>query len=205
MEFTTKTISSNPSLAPLVHLLHDIHKYADQFGINSHHPDKDCLGTFFPNFDVVELDDCIDIYGELAGVSKNNISIEVNGPMSLSVSGWVQRSYDPMHSMPDKFTTATATGERGTEEPATAIQNQELAADDKPTQVCHVQESAQEREKKKANFLMRERNVGKFSRTFALPASIEPGNVSAHLDGGILHIRLSKDNVARQERRIEVS
>jgi HSP20 family protein len=52
-------------------------------------------------------------------------------------------------------------------------------------------------------FHLRERATGRFSRSFSLPTSVNPENVEARFDGGVLRIDLPKEERART-RRVEV-
>src|ERR1700692_1394249 len=49
-----------------------------------------------------------------------------------------------------------------------------------------------EREEKEENFRRVERQYGSFTRSFTLPSSVDPGQVSAHCDKGVLKINLAK-------------
>jgi HSP20 family protein len=49
-----------------------------------------------------------------------------------------------------------------------------------------------EKEEKEENFRRVERQYGRFTRSFTLPSSVDPGQVSAHCDKGVLKINLAK-------------
>ena len=49
-----------------------------------------------------------------------------------------------------------------------------------------------EKEEKEDNFRRVERQYGSFTRSFTLPSSVDPGQVSAHCDKGVLKIDLAK-------------
>src|SRR5213082_3980120 len=49
-----------------------------------------------------------------------------------------------------------------------------------------------EKEEKEENFRRVERQYGSFTRSFALPNSVDPGQVTAHYDKGVLKIKLAK-------------
>ena len=49
-----------------------------------------------------------------------------------------------------------------------------------------------EKEEKEENFRRVERQYGSFTRSFTLPSSVDPGQVSAHCDKGVLKINLAK-------------
>src|SRR6266516_3561450 len=54
-----------------------------------------------------------------------------------------------------------------------------------------------EKEEKEENFRRVERQYGSFTRSFTLPSSVDPGQVSADYDKGVLKIRLAKKAEAK--------
>src|SRR6266852_4056341 len=54
-----------------------------------------------------------------------------------------------------------------------------------------------EKEEKEENFRRVERQYGEFTRSFTLPSSVDPGQVTAHYDKGILKINLAKKAEAK--------
>jgi HSP20 family protein len=54
-----------------------------------------------------------------------------------------------------------------------------------------------EKEEKEENFCRIERQYGNFTRSFTLPSSVDPGQVSAHYDKGVLKINLAKKAEAK--------
>jgi HSP20 family protein len=50
-----------------------------------------------------------------------------------------------------------------------------------------------EKEEKEENFCGVERQYGSFTRSFTLPSSVDPGQVSAHYDRGVPNINLGKN------------
>ena len=61
-----------------------------------------------------------------------------------------------------------------------------------------------EKEEKEENFRRVERQYGSFTRSFTLPSSVDPGQVTAHYDKGVLKIRLAKRTEAKP-RQIKVN
>jgi HSP20 family protein len=61
-----------------------------------------------------------------------------------------------------------------------------------------------EKEEKEENFRRVERQYGEFTRSFTLPSSVDPGQVSAHYDKGVLKINLAKKAEAKPK-QIEVT
>jgi len=54
-----------------------------------------------------------------------------------------------------------------------------------------------EKEEKEENFRRIERQYGSFTRSFTLPNSVDPGQVSAHYDKGVLKISFAKKAEAK--------
>ncbi len=54
-----------------------------------------------------------------------------------------------------------------------------------------------EKEEKEENYRRVERQYGEFTRSFTLPSSVDPGQVSAHYDKGLLKINLAKKAEAK--------
>ena len=54
-----------------------------------------------------------------------------------------------------------------------------------------------EKEEKEENFCRVERQYGSFTRSFTLPSSVDPAQVSAHCDKGVLKISLAKKAEAK--------
>ena len=54
-----------------------------------------------------------------------------------------------------------------------------------------------EKDEKEENFRRIERQYGSFTRSFTLPHSVDPGQVTAHYDKGVLKINLTKKAEAK--------
>jgi HSP20 family protein len=54
-----------------------------------------------------------------------------------------------------------------------------------------------EKEEKEENFRRVERQYGEFTRSFTLPSSVDPGQVNANYDNGVLKIALAKKAEAK--------
>jgi HSP20 family protein len=54
-----------------------------------------------------------------------------------------------------------------------------------------------EKEEREENYRRVERQYGSFTRSFTLPNSVDPGQVSAHYDKGVLKINLAKKAEAK--------
>jgi HSP20 family protein len=56
-----------------------------------------------------------------------------------------------------------------------------------------------EKEEKEENFRRVERQYGEFTRSFTLPSAVDPGQVTAHYDKGVLKINLAKKAEAEHQ------
>jgi HSP20 family protein len=61
-----------------------------------------------------------------------------------------------------------------------------------------------EKEKKEGTYRVFERSYGAFERSFVLPRSVDPNNIKADFEDGVLKIHLPKTEKA-QGRRVEIS
>lgn len=66
-------------------------------------------------------------------------------------------------------------------------------------------ERKDERDEKSRNYRMMERSYGRFSRSLSLPFDVDPKNVTATFDKGVLHIAIRKpENVTSKSAKIPV-
>lgn len=54
-----------------------------------------------------------------------------------------------------------------------------------------------EKDEKEENYRRIERQYGSFTRSFTLPSSVDPSQVSAHYDKGVLKVNLAKKSEAK--------
>ncbi|PHH89450.1 hypothetical protein CDD83_6036 [Cordyceps sp. RAO-2017] len=180
------SVTSNPSVAHLVHLLQGINKYVHELGgLNDkqghRHPEA-AHGTFYPKFDVRELKDAFELYGELAGVQKKDIIIEFSEPQTLVVRGFIERCYSTA-----KPAEQTAPGSSAT--PSTKDTDQGKQT---PLTTAEKIPSPGARERDRARYWASERSIGEFSRIFIFPERVQQSGVTALLDGGILRVHIPK-------------
>lgn len=93
--------------------------------------------------------------------------------------------------------TLTITAERREEAPAAPQQQQGQAAPDQQGQKAQKPEQ-------KGEYLLRERRIERFVRSFTLPPEVDEQNVQAKLENGVLKITLNKRPESKPK-RIEVS
>jgi HSP20 family protein len=65
------------------------------------------------------------------------------------------------------------------------------------TLTVHGERKIEKKEEKEENFRRIERQYGSFTRSFTLPSSVDPAQVSAHYDKGVLKIKLAKKAEAK--------
>ncbi|SZE99763.1 unnamed protein product [Blumeria hordei] len=130
------------------------------------------IGTFTPKFDVKELGDAYELYGELPGIEQKDVEIEFTDSSTITIKGSIERSYNKVEPSSDKSDSG--------------FQNQM-----KNTQSKNVEK-----------FWVMERNVGEFSRTFSFPARVDQDSVKAFMKDGVLSVRIpkSKEHESRKIR-----
>lgn len=65
-------------------------------------------------------------------------------------------------------------------------------------------EREQEREAKRRDYHLIERTIGVFQRTLRLPFPVDPGQVQARMDNGVLTISIPKNESRQRSHRVEV-
>jgi HSP20 family molecular chaperone IbpA len=196
--FPRTFISSDPSFHPLFRLLDDFDTYrdttTDQRG--HHRRGGNIMKSFTPKFDVKELPEAYELYGELPGVEQKNVEIEFTDSQTLIVRGRTERTYTsgtPPAGFVEGSKSAGAIEQDKSHQPSV-----EDEADDKrgdksktssETQVTKKQEEHAEPDEK---IWVSERSVGEFSRSFTFPVRVDSDNVQASMKDGILSIKVPK-------------
>jgi len=95
MEYIPPALASNPSFTPLFRLLDDFEHYSRRHGIDTSllHPRHCHDRPFAPRFDLRGLAAVFELDGELPGVRREDLTVEVAGPRTLVVRGSVRRPY----------------------------------------------------------------------------------------------------------------
>jgi HSP20 family molecular chaperone IbpA len=181
--------------------------------------------AFHPRFDVRETEDAYELHGELPGLARENITIEFPEHQTIVISGTVERNYasgssknsDVSHEEPTSPEVETET-ETATEKPR-RNSHQATVEDDpedentpassrpsspwtdvaKPAAPAAAEETTQtpaQTPKDQSKYWLRERSIGRFSRTITFPARIDEDNAAAVLKNGILSITVPKAKVS---------
>ena len=181
--------STDPNFTTLFRLLDDFDSYSREVQSEEKKqgppPRHGRYGRgLYPKFDIRETKEAYELYGELPGIDRKDVHIELSDTNQLLIRGHAERGYDS----PKK---GGASGES--------------KEDDAKTK-----EKEKESEKKDdggsgtIRFLQKERQVGNFAREFAFPGPLSEFDISANLENGILKVVAPKAKPTTG-RRIEIS
>jgi HSP20 family molecular chaperone IbpA len=220
MAFFARTFSQQPteaSLTPLFRLLDDFDTYNRQNGRSSNV--RRTAPQWQPKFDIRETTDAYELYGELPGISKENVYIEFADPQTLVVRGKTERSYatSPSPASTVVNTPATETAPEpvrrnsNSSHQATVEDEDEASERESGFEVVTTEQEKKVEEKKstpqkpidKARYWLTERSIGEFSRSFHFPTFVDHEAVSAGFENGILNITVPKAKKL-ETRRINV-
>jgi len=185
--------------------------------------------TFQPAFDVRETENTYELYGELPGLERQNVSIEFTDAQSMVISGRVGRNYDS-HANNDTNESAISDEASSTEEfteiekprrnsykvtveddpedehntPATtpATSPKMEAAKPQTQEVAKAEQKTQPAHNEPRYHLL-ERSIGEFSRVFTFPARVDYDGVTASLNNGVLAVVVPKARPVNK--RIEIA
>jgi HSP20 family molecular chaperone IbpA len=168
--------------------------------------------TFTPKFDVVEVENAYELFGELPGLEQKDLEIEFSDAQTLVIKGKTERVAPTPTPAPapavqepqpeaikekEVFTDAssekshTATVEDDYDEADTPLAT--------PATATTVEAPAQEEktapavaQAPKPKYWVAERKVGEFARSFSFSQRIDHDGVQASLKNGILHVVVPK-------------
>ncbi|CZR67437.1 related to heat shock protein Hsp30-like [Phialocephala subalpina] len=167
--------------------------------------------TFNPRFDVTESADSYDLYGELPGLTQDDLTIEFSDAQTLVVKGKTQRALNTPSAQPEQTTS-----EKGKEREVDTSSEKSHAPtveddyDDVDAPVAtpatsttatpeeQQPQQAAETAAPKPKFWVAERKVGEFARSFSFSQRIEQDFVSADLSNGVLHVTVPKSQKPRK-------
>ncbi|KAK1999041.1 HSP20-like chaperone [Colletotrichum falcatum] len=205
---------SDASFTPLFRLLEDFDNYSRTGGANSSSgargTHRNHIPNFQPKFDVREVEDAYELYGELPGMNKNDVSIEFTDPHTLHIRGRVERSYTsgtpPAGFLQGNGAEMSGAITDGNEKsrPASHQPTVEDENENDGSKNNSVEKSSKKEPVDNAKYWVSERSVGEFSRVFNFPGQISQDSVSASFKDGILSIRVPKAP-KHEARRIQVN
>ena len=155
--------------------------------------------TFTPRFDVTEVENAYELYGELPGIEQKDISIEFSDAQTLVVKGKAERATSTVE--PAAQIEATNDAETASEKSHNATVEDDYDEADTPLAtpattetVAENNETAekQEAQEPKPKYWVAERRVGSFARSFSFSQRIDQDAVQASLKNGILRVVVPK-------------
>lgn len=197
---------AEPSFNGLFRLLEDFDNYSREVTPRSGRRGQQATQWFNPRFDVRETETAFELHGELAGIEKDNVSIEFTEPQTMVVKGRIERSYSSGPSTPVVEEVHDTTADKQSHKASVEDEADESTTQEKGKQVekandkKEVGQHAQPRER----FWHQERTVGSFQRTFQFPTRVDENGVKAKIENGILHVTVPKAP-KHESRRIAIA
>jgi len=155
--------------------------------------------TFTPKFDVTEVENAYELYGELPGIEQSDITIEFSDAQTLVIKGKTERASDKVEAThPQASTDAADTSSEKSHNPTVEDEYDEadtpLATPATTATVTaeEKQEQPAEPQTPKPKYWVAERRVGNFARSFSFSQRIEHEAVQASLKNGILRVVVPK-------------
>jgi len=181
--------------------------------------------VFNPKFDLRETEEAYELHGELPGLKRENASIEFSDWKTIVVKGRVEREYTASNSPAPASPATTSTHEVAVED--TAAPKKASVSDAEDEDWNDVNEKAASPKASKAavatvdsaerrsvarqapqapanRYMVSERSVGEFSRTFKFPSPIDRDGTTATLENGILSVTIPKA-AKKEARRIAIN
>lgn len=161
--------------------------------------------TFTPRFDVLETPTTYELYGELAGLKQEDLSIEFEDVQTLVVKGKTTRQEPSVTSQ--KATEVTPASKQVTEKEHQATVEDDYDVADTPlstpstTTATPVNEKVEEKKEEqttKPKYWISERKVGSFERTFSFSQRLDIDEVRADLKDGVLRVVVPKSQKGRK-------
>ncbi|KAK0656025.1 heat shock protein 30 [Cercophora newfieldiana] len=200
--------SADPGFTSLFRFLDDFDTYnreSQSTGQQDGSHRRQANRVFSPKFDIRETETAYELYGELPGINREQVSIEFTDPQTIVIRGRVERSYSS--GTPSTSGAITEKGESHHAPHKVTVEDEdsEKAKEQDETQV--VKKSAQAHLAKPApneKYWVSERSVGEFLRTFSFPTRVDQDAVKAGLEQGVLSIVVPKAR-KHESRRIAIN
>lgn len=206
------------SFTPFFRFLEDVENHSRQQANNQPRCRRSAAPQWQPKFDVRETDANYELYGELPGVDKDNVSIEFVDAETLVIRGHAQRNYTsgtaPAAQLEESPSTSDVSDEEKPKKPHQAIVEDEFESISNESTASSVSGDAAETSPKpiavaptapvnKAKYWLRERSIGEFTRSFNFTSHVDQDSVAASFNNGILSVIVPK--VKHQARRIAIN
>ena len=157
--------------------------------------------TFTPKFDVTEVAQAYELYGELPGIEQKDISINFTDAQTLVIKGKTQRESSTTTAAETTQPESAKNSETVSEKFHSPTVEDDYDEADAPlstpastatTQTAAEQQGQSETHTSNPKFWVAERRVGSFTRSFSFSQRIEQDGVKASLKNGILHVVVPK-------------
>ncbi|KAH8588882.1 HSP20-like chaperone [Bisporella sp. PMI_857] len=171
--------------------------------VRRHRPEE----TFTPRFDVTEVANAYELYGEVAGLEPENLSIEFSDAQTLVIKGKTARGTTVATSATESQTTETASEKPDSGSHNATVEDEYDAADTPlttpETAATAAESKATEKQEQqpqtaKPKYWVAERRVGSFARNFSFSQRIEQDEVVASLKSGVLHVVVPKSQKSKK-------
>lgn len=183
--------------------------------------------TFSPRFDIRDAKDAYHLSGELPGIEQKDVSIEFTDHSTLVISGRVVHEHQEGntgsgeqqhqgHATSHEESAAKAkakpvTVEDDAEEEGGAAKNggSQAVTTTSSSSNGHNnnkqvgKHSQQQHQQPQHHYILRERSVGEFRRTFTFPGKVDQDAVKASLKDGVLKITVPKATFAKKTISLE--
>ncbi|EPQ63849.1 heat shock protein 30 family protein B homeolog b [Epichloe bromicola] len=202
MSIYSRPLHSNDqaSIPPIIRLLGEFDRYsrnsdrtpeeADYHSRNSDRTSRH-INSFTPKFDLKEVSDAFELYGELPGVDQKDVDIEFTDASTLTIKGRVERKFSE-----SSRENAQISKENTSKAPRKATVEDEVTNQENPVSITKSKTTTNNTTEK---FWVMERSIGDFSRSFVFPVRIEQDTVRASMKNGILSVFVPK--ATKQEGR----
>ncbi|GAO15101.1 hypothetical protein UVI_02048390 [Ustilaginoidea virens] len=191
--------NQDKSFTPLFRLLDDYDSYTRHANSKSSHH-QSALPQWQPKFDVLETADSYELYGELPGLNKGDVSIEFTEPQTIQIRGKAERRYDAGTAPKSQAEGLLSEAEsRRNRRQATVedVEDEEWSdADHSPATPTSITPEIAGPDATKtvdnAKYWLAERSTGEFSRSFNFPNRVDHDSVSARFQDGLLRVNVPK-------------
>jgi len=221
-QFPENYFSTDPNFTTLFRLLDDFNAYSNEVQSEEVSQTSRPTGRHRrgprPRFDIRETQDAYELYGELPGVGRKDVHVELTQENVLLIRGHMERPYDkPLAPKPASKEESTKQ-EKKCED---CVCPEGQSCDDcvkmkcechegKKCDKCGMDKCVQHLENEGGDpnatvrYLRRERFVGEFAREFAFPGPLHEFDIYASLENGILKVVAPKQKPTGKRRKIEI-
>ncbi|TVY28921.1 30 kDa heat shock protein [Lachnellula hyalina] len=164
--------------------------------------------TFTPRFDVTETAQAYELFGEVAGLEQQDLSIEFADAQTLIVKGKTERGPSTTQAPEVQATQPQSTDASSEKSHTPTVEDAEYDEADTPlatpASTATVTETPSEEQKQakapapKPRYWVAERRVGTFERSFSFSQRIDQDAVEASLHNGVLHVVVPKSQKSKK-------